>query len=159
MTTPKLTEGLALLWHDGRWVEAVTDETARATAKFVRWENTPKGTPVRVVPRTSMVERLGAAHYEDARGRKWVQRVYQRRGIMRGMIVKVELQSDAKAHVCMISNKDGSLRMTVSPTSPLLARMQGTTKRFFVAEVGGDAIELGDIVEPGSKLLPVDQVW
>ncbi len=78
---------------------------------------------------------------------------------MRLMIVKVELQSDTKAHVCMISNKDGSLRMTVAPTSPLLARMAKMSMRFFNAEVSGDAIELGDIIEPGSKELPADQVW
>ncbi len=156
---PKLAEGIALLRYKNQWVEALTDEAARATAKFVRWEHTPSGTPVRVVPRTSMIERMGMAHYEDALGRKWVQRVYRRRGIMRGMIVKVELQSDAKAHVCMISNKDGSLWMTVAPTSPLLARMNKKAMRFFNAEVSGEAIELGDIIEPGGKELPADQVW
>lgn len=148
MIAPKLAEGLAELWHGGAWVDALTDEVARDTSVFTRWANgyslAPQVTIRAVRKRTSRVEWTRLAHYKDANGREWRQRSFWRRGIMQAMIVKVELQTDMAAQVAMISNKDGSLRMTVSPTAPLLARMGGQTKRFFDAEVLPSVVELGE---------------
>lgn len=155
----KLAIGVAQLLHDGKWVDALTDEVARETARFTAWENIKRGDEVNARARTYKDRRLGntildsvlIGHFEDASGRKWRQHVHWRRGIMLPMIVKVELQIDAKAHVCMISNQDGSLRMTIMATTPLIARMLGKTKRFFDAEVSPTAIELGE--------WQVDQDW
>jgi hypothetical protein len=152
--SPKLTAGVALLWHEGVWVDAITDEVARETGRFTHWQDGYPAKPILVVgDRALKAKKLGVrsvdwsrlANYEDTRGRKWMQRSFWRRGIMVPMIVKVEMQRDSKADVVMISNQDGSLRMTVSPTAPLLARMQGQTKRYFDAEVVPSAIELGEL--------------
>lgn len=153
MITPKLTEGIALLLHEGKWVDAITDVLARDTGTFTHWQDGYPAKPHVVVSRgatktksllVSPIDWSRLANYEDARGRKWMQRAFWRRGIMAPMIVKVEMQSDAAADVIMISNKDGSLRMTVSPSAPLLARMQGQSKRYFDAEVSPSVIELGE---------------
>lgn len=153
---PKLAEGVALLLYKGQWLEAMTDEVARETARFLRWENGINGQMaslarvnktqqprVRMRVRRSPLQKSGIAVYEDGRGRMWKQRFFRERGIMQPMIVLVQLLHNQS--VCLITNRDGSLKMTVAPTSPLLARMQGRRERYFDAELEEGVVNLGEV--------------
>jgi len=144
--SPKLAEGVAELLIDGRWVEATTDEYARASAKHAAWI----GHVSPLVLKSSRGDTwTRIATFVDGRGRKWKQRLYTRRGIMTLMIVRIQLaEKDALA---ILQSKDKSLSMTVIANPPLRARMQGKAQRFFDASVDNGIIEIGDAVP--------DQSW
>lgn len=146
---PALTEGVARLLYNGKWVDAITDQLARETAKFVEWTD-GAGTLVRP-RRYEIAHGLGherVAEYEDALGRRWRQLSFVRRGIVEPMIVKV-YWSDPQ-HIT-IENQDKSLSMLQAPSGPLVARLNGKGMRFFNAEVSNGIVELGEVV--------ADQKW
>lgn len=166
MIEPKLEVGFAHLKHDGRWCDAVTDELARETARFLGWDRGASGVVNRPLVRTRKsaaaarrnIEKpvptrarndewqwpeMMLAVYEDANGRRWRQVVFARRGIMAGMDVKVEVQGSQ----ILITNRDGSFRLAVTATAPLLGRLNGKPTRFFRADVGGGVVELGETIE------------
>lgn len=152
----KLLPGLAELYHRQgdryAWVDAITDEVARETGKFVGWEGGTNNLTIYVRSKRGDVAIGRLALYCDALGRKWRQREFRERGMGRVMIVKVELPEDGTPQTsAFISNEDKSLQTYTGLTAPLIARMMGKKKRYFHASLTSGVIEIEDAAK--------DQPW
>lgn len=142
----KLIPGVALLWHRGEWVDAIVDEVARETCRFIEWDQEV----VRKVPamRLKFTRRVApgrVAVYEDANGRRWKQRVINEPAEAISMVVKVEIPKDGPSAV--ITNKDKSIAMHAPISRVLLARMGGRAVKFFNAKVSDGVVELEEAAD------------
>ncbi len=152
----RLQAGIAELLHNGTWVEAITDEVARESAMFQRWEgDVTQIVRVRGINGQTMSGGQVAV-FMDCNGRMWRQRgqhVVDVR-INTRMIVKVTVHP---THV-LIHNEDHSVHMQHPPSTVLIAKLGGVA----VVKVGHvayfDAIVTSGVVELGEKIT-TEQKW
>lgn len=167
----RLNEGLAQLWYGpippepgGKFVDAITDELARVTGRFIGWfefgyeptlyddgrrrSRAAASTVAEAWNRAKRWKRL--AMYEDARGRRWVQRESFREQLR--MVIKIEVVDTGTTRVMNMRNEDRSFQY-VSSNGALLARLNGAKVAFFNATVNRDV----ESVEVEERI--PDQSW
>lgn len=150
----KLHEGIAELLYKGEWVEAITDEVARETARFQRWDGNTRIKYVVRFREENQLTRGRFAIFTDCNGRMWRQREYvTENGIKNRMIVKVIVHP---THV-LIHSEDHSVHMEHPLSSVLIARLGGVA----IAQVGHaaffHAVLTSGVVELDEKAAP--QTW